>query len=483
MENINNFNFFVNLFDSNQAPMLIIDSNTLNIKYSNSTAVALYGYNSQELNNIKFNILRNDSLENVRYDFKRLESEKKNFNQKRHIRKNGSSVNIIENFQIFLQDETKYIFIIINEFDSLWQEESKNELTRAREYFELLYQDFPALIWRAKTDKLCDYFNKPWLEFTGRELSQEIGNGWTEGVHPDDFQNCLDIYVQSFDKRERFEMDYRIKHNSGEYRWIKDIGSPLYDINGTFIGYIGSCFDITKDKNYEERLKELNNSKDKFFSLIAHELKSPVSAFINLSEILKDDSENMQINEINEISSALHNSANAVFHLLDDLLKWSLSETGKIPFNRENININEIVFECFDQLSKNANLKNTELQTSLTSEIWLNADKNMIQTVFRNLIGNAIKFTENGLISVDHLYDNGIYHFSVKDNGVGIDSERMGKMFILQSELSTLGTRKEKGTGLGLILCKEFIQKHGGKIWVESEIGKGTTIHFTLPKN
>ncbi|MEI7829841.1 MAG: PAS domain-containing protein, partial [Prolixibacteraceae bacterium] len=144
------------------------------------------------------------------------------------------------------------------------------EITEAKELYLKIFEEFPALIWRSRLDKLCDYFNKTWLDFTGRTMEQEFGNGWAEGVHPDDFDFCLKTYVAAFDKRESFLMEYRMKNYTGAYRWIRDFGRPFYDLDNTFLGYIGSCYDITDNKNNELKLIELNTTKDKFFSIIAH---------------------------------------------------------------------------------------------------------------------------------------------------------------------------------------------------------------------
>lgn len=137
--------------------------------------------------------------------------------------------------------------------------QTEKELREKEVQYQNLADSGIALIWTAGTDKLCNYFNLPWLRFTGRTLEQELGNGWAEGVHPDDFDHCLNIYVTAFDKREKFDMEYRVHHVSGEYRWIQDLGTPCYNSSGEFVGYIGHCFDITERKMLEEQLRYQSN--------------------------------------------------------------------------------------------------------------------------------------------------------------------------------------------------------------------------------
>jgi len=137
--------------------------------------------------------------------------------------------------------------------------QKEEELREKEVQYQNLADSGIALIWTAGTDKLCNYFNLPWLRFTGRTLDHELGNGWTEGLHPDDYDRCLQIYVTAFDKREKFDMEYRVHHVSGEYRWIQDLGTPSYNRSGEFVGYIGHCFDITERKKLEEQLRYQSN--------------------------------------------------------------------------------------------------------------------------------------------------------------------------------------------------------------------------------
>ena len=356
------------------------------------------------------------------------------------------------------------------------------EITEAKELYLKIFEDFPALIWRSRLDKLCDYFNKTWLEFTGRSMEQEFGNGWAEGVHPDDFDRCVQTYVAAFDKRESFLMEYRMKNALGEYRWIRDFGRPFYDVDNTFLGYIGSCYDITEIKDNELRLTELNITKDKFFSIIAHDLKSPFNAILGFSEHLLTEVEEKRYDKVAEYAQIILQSSNRAMDLLSNLMQWALSQSGRLGFHPEPFDMVNLIRELTLSMHDNAALKSIIIENRLPSNALVYADKAMVSTILRNLASNAMKFTRPGgqiMISLANSQNECIV--SVQDNGVGIQKERINTLFNLHESCSTPGTLKEKGTGLGLILCKEFIEKNGGTIRVESTEGVGSTFTFSLP--
>ncbi len=356
------------------------------------------------------------------------------------------------------------------------------EISEAKELYLKIFEEFPALIWRSRLDKLCDYFNKTWLEFTGRTMEQEFGNGWAEGVHPDDFDFCLQTYVTAFDKREAFLMEYRMKDKFGEYRWIRDFGRPFYDLDNTFLGYIGSCYDITEIKDNELRLIELNATKDKFFSIIAHDLKSPFNSIVGFSEHLVELVKENNYSHIGEIAAIIYNSSNRAMDLLSNLMTWSQLESGRMPFNPENFDITPIFSEVISLIKPAASQKSIDIENKITSTSKVFADKKMISTVLRNLLSNAVKFTENGgKVTILSATDKNELTVTITDNGVGISKDRIDKLFTIKEGYSTTDTKKEKGTGLGLILCKEFIEKHHGKIWVESIVGIGSSFYFSIP--
>lgn len=356
------------------------------------------------------------------------------------------------------------------------------EITKAKELYLKIFEDFPALIWRSRLDKLCDYFNKTWLDFTGRTMEQEFGNGWAEGVHPDDFDSCVQTYVTAFDKRQSFLMEYRMKNKFGEYCWIRDFGRPFYDLDNTFLGYIGSCYDITENKNNELKLIELNATKDKFFSIIAHDLKNPINSILGFSEHLIEKVNEKDYEQIGEFADIVRQSTNRALDLLMNLMVWAQSQSGRMEYNPAYFEIETIVNEAILLMKGNAEQKSIIILNKLSSGILVYADKAMLSTVLRNLISNAIKFTQpNGKITVTSVVQQNELTISVIDTGVGITKERINKLFKISEVYSTQGTQKEEGTGLGLILCKEFIEKNKGKIWAESLIGTGTTFYFSLP--
>lgn len=356
------------------------------------------------------------------------------------------------------------------------------EISKAKELYLKIFEEFPALIWRSRLDKMCDYFNKTWLEFTGRTIEQEFGNGWAEGVHPDDFDFCVQTYITAFDRREGFLMEYRMKNKSGEYRWIRDFGRPFYDLDNTFLGYIGSCYDITEIKDNELRLIELNATKDKFFSIIAHDLNTPFNSIIGYSEYLLELVNEKNFQKIHEIAYSIFNSSQKAMDLLTNLITWSQLESGRMPFNPKLIDLSVLVNEVNYLVESSAKQKNIIIENQIPSNLQVFADREMINTVLRNLITNAIKFTESdGKIIISTTVDNNSRIISITDNGVGISMERIEKLFVIDNNNSTPGTKNEKGTGLGLILCKEFIVKNNGTIWAESNPGNGTCFHFSLP--
>jgi PAS domain S-box-containing protein len=231
-----------------------------------------------------------------------------------------------------------------------------------------------------------------------------------------------------------------------------------------------------------QQLQIINGEKDKFFSIIAHDLMGPLSAFVSVTQIMTEEFNTMSAEELKEIASSLNISASNIYKLLENLLEWSRLKRGGLDFIQEELNLNKIIITCVDLLSESLKKKEIEISVSVPAEMKVFADKHMLETVFRNLVSNAIKFTfSGGKVKIIAEY-RGDHFVEVKviDSGIGMNRELREKLFLLNEKTSRNGTGGEMSTGLGLLLCKEFIEHCGGTIWVESEEGKGSIFSFTL---
>ena len=265
--------------------------------------------------------------------------------------------------------------------------------------------------------------------------------------------------------------------------------APVINDEGELIAIVGVLRDITERKRAEAELKlkneqllKLNAEKDKFFSIISHDLRSPFNSFLGMTQIMAEDLPSLTLDQIQEFSVSIRNSATNLYRLLGNLLQWSRMQQGSIPFNPEVIQLLPLAEDCIDMAMQSAKNKGIEITYDIPDNLKVFADNNMLLTVIRNLISNAVKFTHKGglvNISAKITKDKNV-EISVSDTGIGMTTEILGNLFRLDVKANREGTEGEPSSGIGLLLCKEFVEKHGGKIWVESQEGKGATFYFTV---
>ena len=237
---------------------------------------------------------------------------------------------------------------------------------------------------------------------------------------------------------------------------------------------------IIKNKNTE--LLQINATKDKFFTIIAHDLKSPFNSILGFTNLLITEYDNLDDEQRVEFINEIDKSSKSSYNLLENLLLWATSQRDGIKINKTENKVSDIINDAIDPYLQSAELKNITVSINSCDDLYVIADKFTLVTTIRNLFNNAIKFTpSNGAIEIVVIHQPQTIEISISDTGVGIPDEIMPKLFQIDENITTLGTDNEKGTGLGLLLCKEFIQKNGGDIIVKSEIGKGTMITFTIP--
>ncbi|WP_372751365.1 ATP-binding protein [Labilibaculum sp.] len=333
------------------------------------------------------------------------------------------------------------------------------------------------------------YCNKAFSEYLGIAKDKIINSSVYE-ISP---KELADIFYAADcelrDKSENQLYETKVKYADGNIHDILFNKAAIKDEKNNFQGIVGIMLDITKRKKAEQELKkskneliEINKTKDKLLSIIAHDLRAPFNSILGFSELLIEDIEVFEHSESKENLHLINSTAKNTLVLLDNLLSWAKSQTGQLFFEAKRIVLSTIIEESIKNSEFIAKTKNINLHYFQTDKIEILGNENMMGSVFRNLISNAIKFTHSGgRINIYALKRESYVEICISDNGVGMNSETLEKLFDSSLNISLKGTEEEKGSGLGLLLCKEFVEQHGGKIWVESKEGKGSNFKFTLP--
>ncbi len=368
---------------------------------------------------------------------------------------------------------------------------AEERLLESEVRFQAIADTAPVMIWTTGTDGLCNYFSKPWLDFTGRTMEQEVGMGWTEGVHADDVQGCLDGFLPAFQARKPFRMEYRLRRADGEYRWVDESGIPRYTPGGEFAGYIGCNIDITDRKRAEEERERLRQVQSELAHInrvttmgelaasIAHEIKQPISAaHTNAKTCLRWLGRNQpDIAEAREAASRVIQDVTRTSEIISRIRV--LFKKGEPE--RECVDVNEVIREMISLMRSAAARHAISIHTELAPELPnVRADRVQLQQVFLNLMLNGIDAITEGngagdLTIKSQRNPDGQVLISISDTGIGLPLERSNKVF------DAFFTTKPQGTGMGLSISRSIIEAHGGRLWATGNSDRGATFQFTLP--
>lgn len=363
-------------------------------------------------------------------------------------------------------------------------------LRKSEDKFRSIAETISDWIWEVDSEGKYIYTNPRSKDILGYEPAEIIGKTPFDFMPHEEAEHHRKIFNDAVKTPHSLRVIENINfHKNGSIVILETNAIPILDAEGNCTGYRGIDRDITERKLAEqkiqkinEELKELNATKDTFFSIIAHDLKSPFQGLLGYSQILSTEYSTLNEEEKLFFIQSIYDLSKSAFTLLENLLIWSRIQTGKIVFNPDVFNLQEEIMPTVEMLMQVASNKNILVECQIHGKTLVQADKNMIQTVVRNLVSNAIKFTNPDGKVIISLRQNGKFiEVSVEDTGVGIRKENLDKIFKSGAVVSTKGTANEEGTGLGLILCAEMIKMHGGKIWAESKLGKGSKFIFQIP--
>jgi len=370
------------------------------------------------------------------------------------------------------------------------------ELRASESRFRLMADSAPMFIWTAGPDSLFDFVNQTWLRFTGRSFRKELGNGWADGVHPEDIDETMMSYLESFERRAPFEMEFRLRRYDGVYRWIVSRGTPRFGGDRQFDGYIGSCIDITERKEAEherervtahlaeaaEVLAASNRSKDEFLATLSHELRTPLTAVLGWTHLLREGHLDESAREA--ALETIERGARSQVRLVDDILDVSRIITGKLSVAHDPVDLVSSVETVVSSLRPWAAERRVELDLRVPANaIVVEGDAERLRQIVANLVTNAIKFSPaEASVRIELEAEGREAVVRVTDWGVGISPEFLPNVFDRFSQAEVGFTRSHGGLGLGLAIVRHLVELHGGRVSVHSDgLGKGARFEVRCP--
>jgi len=476
------------IFETMQEGIGLIDENEI-VLYCNPAFAHIFETDAHQL--LQNSIHHYLDNENITLTLQQTEQRKKGFTSTYDLKINTALNNErLIHVKASPRRDTNGEFIgsLVTIFDITEDINQKNALKVNKALLENTTDTIPAfiavvdaktLIYKFVNKKYQDSFQHERSKIIGSHISKVIGKENTEIAmkYIDEVrQGKTTSYINTFNLSEGI-------------RYINVSFTPSFNQQGEVQDIIVLSYDITDIKEAEislreneSKLQELNATKDKLFSIIGHDLKTPLNNIMGFAELIFESLDSSVNNKIVQYHKHIYEAATSMSKLLENLLQWANSQRKVTTVYRENINLNVITHQCVELLRLAANAKNISIKNEVTKNCAVFADKDMITTVLRNILQNAIKFTNSGgeiTISSEMKEEN--CKITVTDNGIGIKTELHDKIFSVAPNLTTIGTANERGTGLGLLICKEFIEQNKGNLWVESEVGKGSKFHFELP--
>ena len=471
---------------------IILVNETGHIQSFNPAAKRLFHYQEKDIINKHFNILMLEPYPEQQ-DFSSYFKKYKQTPFKRTIGftketlgqdKNGKPISLeLGISEIHLENKAFYICFIR---DLSRRKKLEKSIQSKEQLFQTFVNSAPVMMWMLNADNSPLLFNKAWLAFTGHTLEQELDFRWSElQIHPDDQKKVMQSYNSALTRQTGFDHEYQMKRHDGSYRWIREIGVPHHE-NNIYKGYIGICLDITQRKsdeiklsNHTLELERSNAELEQFAYIASHDLQEPLRMVSSYTQLLARRYQDKLDDDANEFIGYAVDGANRMQTLIQDLLAFS--RVGKNKQLIKPVDIKQLIENTLLGLKIVIEESNAHISCPESFPKVL-ADQSQFQQLFQNLIFNAIKYRAEDRqckINIHCEKKENMWLFSIKDNGIGIKPEFFERIFVIFKRLH--GKEKYSGTGIGLAICKRIVEGHGGKLWLESEYGSGSTFYFTFP--
>ncbi len=401
-------------------------------------------------------------------------------------RRDGREIWIRENARAVRDEAGSILYYEGNVEDITTYRLAQESLAASEARFRALADSAPVMIWMTDETGGCSWLNQNWLDYAGKEAADHLGDGWAEAIHPDDRAQWVRTYRAAFAEQRWFRTEYRLLRADGQYRWLLNNGVPRRTGAGGFEGYVGTCLDVTDMRDAREAAVAASRAKGEFLANMSHEIRTPMNGILGMTELALDTDLTSQQREY---LGMVKSSADALLTVINDILDFSKIEAGKLDLDPVPFDLRDGVEETLKTLALRAHGKSLELSGRIAPGLpdSVVGDLGRLRQILVNLVGNAIKFTDHGEIVVSVEADDPAsdapdavgLHFSVRDTGIGIAPDKLRAIFepFVQADGTT--TRKHGGTGLGLAISVKLAALMGGRLWVESEPGRGSVFHFT----
>jgi hypothetical protein len=373
-------------------------------------------------------------------------------------------------------------------FDITEEVLTQRRLSETQARFQSMADTSPVMLWMTCENGQSNFFNQTWLKFTGRPVELEFGLGWMESIHPDDLPRCTQVFEEHLQSRTPFELEYRLRRYDGEYRWVMDRASPRFNQKGRFVGFIGSCVDITDRKRALEELNlakeaavEANRAKSNFLSMISHEIRTPLGILLGFSELVLQPGQSQA--ELSQYVDGIKRNGRMIVSIINSILDLSKIEAGKLEVERQAVVLNQVVEDVSAILKLQADEKGVHflLQSDWHDVIRIETDPLRLKQILVNVIGNAIKFTDQGRVEVQASIRDGHVWFRIEDTGLGMSAAQASLIFEPFTQADNSTTRRYGGTGLGLSLARKLARALGGDVMLlRTQLGEGSVFEVSI---